>query len=184
MKTINFEKLHVDDPKVKYGEIKELLKTASTSPEELYSYFNEWIKLTDDSNNIVKWAGIDIIGYLAPVDVDNKIDDVVLQRLMNLFHDTKVITCNHAIFALGLVAENKNEYRERIINELLKVADNDFETDECEAIATGKVLETLTPFYDKLQDNKAFVDFVKFAKNSSRNSTRKKAEAVLKQIKK
>ncbi len=99
-----------------------------------------------------------------------------------MFHNDKLITCNHAIYALGLIAESKPEYKNLIIQKLLKVQDNDFETDECEAIATGKVLDALNPFFDELKDNKSYIDFVKFATKSTRNSTRSKAEEIFKRI--
>lgn len=181
---LDFEKLNSDDIKAKYAFTKELTQLSSTLPEKLYPYFSEFIRLLDNPNNVIKWLAIDVLGRFSAVDSENKIDDSVLQKLFDLFYNEKMITCNHAIYALGLVAEGKPGYKEKIIQKLLKVQDNDFETDECEAIATGKVLDALTPFFEELKENKSYIDFVKFATKSQRSSTRKKAEELLKKIEK
>lgn len=182
-KSLNWEKLNSDDPKVKYAYTKELLQISEEAPEQLYPCFEEVLKLVGDPNNVIKWTAIDIIGFLSVADKENKINTDVMQTLITLLHDSKLITCNHAIFALGLIAQNKPEYKESIIKELLSTRDNDFETDDCEAIATGKVLEALLPFVDEIKSDKKVIDFVKVATGSSRNSTQKKATEFLKLLK-
>lgn len=179
---MNLEKLNSEDTKVKYAFAKELSQMSEESPEKLYANFDDFVKLLDDDNSIIKWTAIDIIGHFSAIDPDNKIDAAIMNKLYELLSDSKVITCNHAIYALGLIAQNKPEHKEEIITKFLSVPDNDFETDECEAIATGKVLEALQPFIAEIKDNKRVIDFVKNATNSTRNSTVKKANEFLKNL--
>jgi hypothetical protein len=83
---------------------------------------------------------------------------------------------------LGLIAKNKPELRHSIINELLSISKDQFDTEECKNIATGKVLETLKNFLDDIRNNKDVITFIEQAKNNTRNATRKKAETLFKRI--
>lgn len=134
-------------------------------------------------NNIFKWTAIDIIGYLSTVDKDNKTDKKI-NDLIGLLHGGKLITCNHAIFALGLIAQNKSNHRTKIIKELLAISKDKFETDECKNIATGKVLDTFKSFLIDIKDDMAAIDFIHNATKCRRNSTKKKADQLLQRIEK
>ena len=101
--TLDFDRLYSKDPGVKYGFTKELLNIASNNPESLYNHFDHFREMLRSDNNIIKWTAIDIIGYLSAVGVDNKTDNKI-NNLIKLLHDGKLITCNHAIFAPGLIA--------------------------------------------------------------------------------
>ena len=115
---IDLNKLHSKDPKIKYGFVKELLKMGKETPELLYGYMNDWRKLLKSENNILKWTAIDIIGYISAVDKDNKVN-ARIKDLLVFLHGGNLITCNHAIFALGLIAQNKPQYQKKIIKEFL-----------------------------------------------------------------
>jgi hypothetical protein len=180
-KTISLDKLSSRDPRIKYGFAKELLKIGAHSPELLYNDLDYWIKMTGSDNNILKWTAIDIIGYLSAADKDNKTDKLV-NNLLLFLHGGHLITCNHAIFALSLFAKNKPELRHSIINELISISKDQFDTEECKNIATGKVLEALKNFLDDTRNHKEAVAFVEQAKNNTRNATRKKAETLFKRI--
>ena len=177
----DLEKLRSKDPKIKYGFAKELLKIGAGTPDSLYEHFAYWDELTTSDNNVLKWTAIDIIGYLSAIDeehkVDNKIDD-----LLKLLHSGVLITCNHAIFALGLIAQNRPEFKKTIINELIAISNDEFGIDECKNIATGKVLEAFKPFISEIKNNVSVVEFIENATNSTRNSTKKKAVQLLKKI--
>ncbi len=180
-KQLDFDKLDSKDPKVKYGFTKELLKTGAENPALLYDHFEHWTRMLKSSNNIFRWTAIDIIGYLSAVDRENKTDKLV-NDLKSFLHSGNLITCNHAIFALGLMAKNKSGYRAKIIRELVAISKDTFETEECKSIATGKVLETLGNFTEEIKKDKRAADFITQAKKSTRNATVKKADSLLKRI--
>ena len=102
----DLDKLNSQNSKIKYGFAKELLKIGSEKPEQLYEHFDYWAELMTSDNNILKWTAIDIMGYLSAVDKDNRIDSLMTD-LIKLLHGGVLITCNHSIFALGLIAQNK-----------------------------------------------------------------------------
>lgn len=66
--TFDFKKLTSSDPKTKYGFAKELLKIGVENPLQLYKHLDILITLLDEKNNILKWTGIDLMGYLSSVD--------------------------------------------------------------------------------------------------------------------
>ncbi len=177
----DLDKLKSQYPKVKYGFAKELVKIASEKPELLYEHFDYWTELMISDNNILKWSAIDIIGYLSSVDKDNRVDRL-MSELIKMLHGGVLITCNHAIFALGLIYQNKPDLKETIIKELISISHDKFETDECKNIATGKVLEAIKPFVSNLKNNPSVISFIEDATKSERNSTKKKAEQLLRKI--
>jgi hypothetical protein len=180
---IDLEKLNSRDPKIKYGFAKELVKIGSEKPELLYEHFDYWVKLMASDNNILKWTAIDIIGYLSAIDEENRIKGT-MSKLVKMLHSGVLIKCNHAIFALGLIYQNKPDLRKKIINEFIAISHDKFETEECKNIAIGKVLEAIKPFVADLKENKSVVSFIENATKSERNATKKKAEQLLKKLQK
>ncbi|HLF34137.1 MAG TPA: hypothetical protein VI583_07865 [Cyclobacteriaceae bacterium] len=179
--TIQLDKLYSADPKIKYGFVRELLKIGAKDPTRYYSQLDRIELLLNNPNNILKWTGIDMIGYISAVDRDHKIEKEI-PVLVNLLHSGQLITCNHAVFALGLIAGNKPEKRKTILKELLLIRKDSFKTNECREIATGKVLDALIPFLPELKKSKPAIEFIRQASGSPRNSTRKRAERLLKML--
>ncbi|HPW34723.1 MAG TPA: hypothetical protein PK367_03145 [Candidatus Paceibacterota bacterium] len=175
----DLKKLNYPNPKIKYGFAKELVKIGEEKPELLYEYFDYWVELLSSDNNILKWTAIDIIGYLSIVDKDNRIDEI-MSDLIKMLHSGVLITCNHATFALGQIYQNKPNLKEVIIKELISISDDKFETNECKNIAIGKVLEAIKPFVSEIKNNPSVISFIEDATKSERNSTKKKAEQLLK----
>jgi len=180
---LDFDRLNSKDPKIKYGFTKELLTIGANNPELLYNHFDHWDKMMLSDKNIIKWTAIDIIGYLSSVDKENKTDSRI-SNLIGLLHSGHLITSNHAIFAFGLIAQNKPIHRKMIIKELTAISKDKFDTEECKEIAKGKVLETFKSFFTDIKDDKSVIDFIQIATNSQRNSTKKKANQLLRRLEK
>jgi len=181
--TLNLEKINSKDPKIKYAFARELLQYGKETPELLYNHLTYWTKMIDNDNNILKWTAIDIIGYLSQVDRDNKIERSI-SHLIDLLHGGHLITSNHCIQALGLIAINKPAHRIKIIKDLIAISKDQFDTEECKNIAIGKVIETLGNFLKEIQNDKIVLNFIEQALNSTRNATRRKAEMLKKKISK
>lgn len=179
----NFEKLNSTDPEVKYGFVKELTILAEENPEVLYQYWDRFLILLDGKNKILKWNAIDIIGHLSAVDKNNKIDEV-FDKLVSILHSGNMITSNHIIFCFGVIAQHRFDLKRRIIDELVAVRDDIFDTDECRNIAIGKVLEVFVTIKDDIKVNQQAMELVEESLSNTRNSTRKKAEKLLKLLSK
>ncbi|NUN09792.1 MAG: SRPBCC domain-containing protein [Ignavibacteriaceae bacterium] len=176
---LDFELLKTRDPKVKYGFTKQLLAIGAKDPEALRSHFDEIAGMLFNENNVIKWTGIDLIGYYAAIDDENRTDRYIL-HLLKFLHGGTLISANHAIFALGLIALHKPVHRNKILKQLISIRKDEFETEECKNIAIGKVIDTLVPFKDEVRKLKSLMDFVQAASANSRKATANKAAKLVK----
>lgn len=179
--TVSKEKLNDPDPKVRYGYGKELMALAKEQPAALYSSFDVWVEMLDNKNNIWKWTALDILGYLSAVDKGGKID-AVYPKIVKMLHGGHLITCGHAIFALGLIAQNKPEYFNKVIKEYIAISKDAFDTEECKRIAMGHVIKNLKPFVGDIKNNKPMLRFIENAAHCGRNATEKKAKLLMRKI--
>ncbi len=179
---INLADLSSSDPKVKYCCAKNLIGIAKENPARLYPHIDTFVELLDGDNNVLKWTAIIIIGNLARVDKEKKVDRLI-GRLVGFLNAGKLITANNATMALAAIAVAKPPYQKRITEELLKVEHYDYDTDECRNVAIGKVIESIGSYSNQLKDKKAVIEFTRRQTGNTRNSTKKKAEQLLKKFK-
>jgi len=180
---INLADLQSDSAEVKYCCAKNLIAIAKENPAKLYPDIDTFIKLLDGDNNVLKWTAIIIIGNLARVDQEKKVDRLI-GRLVGFLNAGKLITANNATMALASIAIAKPQYQKQITKELLKVEHYEYDTDECRNIAIGKVIEAIGSYSSQLNDKKAIIEFAERQTKNTRNATRKKAERFLKKTKK
>jgi hypothetical protein len=173
--------LSARDPGIRYSTGKHLIAEAKENPAAVYPYLDSLIPFLTGDNNILKWTATLIVGSLAGVDGEKKIDPL-LPGLISFLDTGKLITANNAILALANIAVAKPEYRERISGELLKVENYSYDTLECRNIAMGKVMEELTRLVQELKDSTAVKEFARRQTLNTRPATRKKAEKLLKVI--
>lgn len=172
--------LSSEEAKVKFGSGKVLKLISEKEPEKLYSHFDSIKKFLDHENKILKWTAIIILGNLASVDKKNKVKEIV-DTLVSFLHEEKMITANNSIMALGHIAKEKKELRDEITEELLKVEDCKYDTDECLRIALGGVIDAISLYYPEIEGgSEEVLKFVKKQLKSERKSTKKKAEMFLK----
>ena len=150
---VNLVDLSSRDPKTKYACARNLLAIAKDSPSELYPHIDYFVELLDSENKILKWTAIDIIGFLAKVDAERKIDGLI-GRLFGLLNTGNMITANHAVTALTDIALIKPEFQRKIADELLKVEHYSYDTDECRNIVLGKVIQAIGSYFKQLEDKK------------------------------
>ena len=179
---INLADLQSDSAEVKYCCAKNLIAIAKEDPARLYPHLDTFVKLLDGDNNVLKWTAIIIIGNLAKVDQEKKVDKLI-SRLVGFLNAGKLITANNATMALAGIAIAKPQYQKQITKELLKVEHYEYDTDECRNIAMGKVIEAIGSYSSQLQDRKAVIEFAQRQTKNTHNATRKKAEQFLKKNK-
>ena len=180
---IDLADLQSDSAEVKYCCAKNLIAIAREDPSRLYPHMDAFVKLLDGDNNVLKWTAIIVIGNLARVDREKKVDSLV-GRLVGFLNAGKLITANNAAVALAAIAIAKPQYQRQITEELLKVEHYEYDTDECRNIAIGKVIESIGSYFNQLEDKTAVIEFARRQADNTRNATRKKAERLLKKLKK
>ena len=174
-----FEELSSTDARVKYGAAKALLNAAKEDATGLYSHAAFFENLLDSDNNILKWTAIDVIGFMAAVDADQRIAKTA-DKMVSFLSAGKLITANHAIATLARFAVSFPDQRQRITRDLMSVERCVYDTDECRNIALGNVILALDSYFERVGDKQAVIAFVERQTANTRNATAKKAQAFLK----
>jgi hypothetical protein len=164
---------------VRYGCGKVLRVMSQQHPEALYPHIDTFIKLLDSDNNIMKWEGIHVIGNLARVDKGKKID-AILARYLKPIEGPVMITAANVIGGAARIAAAKPYLAERIATAILKVEHAEYATTECRNVALGHALDAFELFFDKIKNKQPVIDLVTKQLDNTRNSTRKRAEKLLK----
>ena len=164
---------------VKFGCGKVLRIISERHPEALYPHIDTFIKLLDSNNNIMKWEGIHVIGNLACVDKGKKID-AILTKYLKPIQGPVMITAANVIGGAAKIAAAKPYLAERIAAEILKVQHAKYATAECRNVALGHALDAFEIFFDKIKNKQPVIDLVTKQMDNTRNSTRKRAEKLLK----
>lgn len=171
------------EKKVKNASTLALRIISEKSPERVYPRIDVFAKLLEGDDNILKWIAADVLGNLAAVDVAKKLDEPLVATLLRLAADKTMITAAHAVEALGAVAASKPQFREKITSALLEV-DAAERHSECRNILIGKAIEALGRVIGQISDPQPVVEFVRRHSTNSRNSTRKRAEKFLRDLRK
>ncbi len=184
MKTFSFEKLASPNPKEKYEFVNELLATGKEQPQDLYPYLPQIVELLDSDNNIIRWAAIDLIGLLIVVDTDHRIP-LLLPKLYRYLNTGKMITANHAVWALFEITKVEPDTQNEIIKEILKTQGYSYDTEECKNIVYGNIIKSVSPIYPAIRDENIKMkvyEFVFRQTANTRNATKKKAENFIKKF--
>jgi len=172
--------LSSEDKRVKYRCAKILKLLSEKYPKMLQEHIDLFIKLLETDNTILKWNAILILGNLAKVDTENKINKVLV-TFYGLLNAGVMITANNTIISLGKIAEAKPELRGNITLEFLNIEKYQYDTKECNNIAVGQVVMAISSYFPLLEGYKEeVIQFVKRQLNNMRNATQKKAENFLK----
>ena len=177
LKTV-FEGVTSPKKRLKNAAGKTLQIMSEIAPRKLYSKFHFILDLMDGQDTILKWIGIDIVGNMASIDRENRIDKKVLEKLYGYLYDESMITASHSIDSLGKIARHKARYRKEITAELLKVEKIE-RTEECRNIHIGRTILTFSEYAEFVKDRKPLLAFAQRALKNSRSATRKKAQKFL-----
>ncbi|MFA5374602.1 MAG: hypothetical protein WC455_02445 [Dehalococcoidia bacterium] len=164
---------------VKFGCGKVLRIISEKYPKALYPHIDTFIKLLNSENNIMKWEGIYVIGNLASIDKDKRID-AILTKYLKPIEGPVMITAANVIGGAARIAVAKPYLSERIVTAILKVEHAEYATAECRNVALGHALDAFEIFSDNIKNKQPVIDLVTRQTNNTRNSTRKRAEKLLK----
>lgn len=183
MKAYDLASLDSKDPQIKYGMQKRILELSASHPETLYPDFDYFVRLLDSPNNILLWTGILVIGNMARIDRDHKIEPV-LPQLVSRLNTGKMITAGNTIKALGEVIKAKPTLADPLTREILKVKNYHYDTEECDNIAIGHALKNLEPVWELLSTDVQgeVIQFARGELHNPRPATAKKAEKMLKKV--
>jgi hypothetical protein len=136
--------LRAPAPRVKYGAAKRLRLLSETSPEKLYSRFDMFFGLFQGENTFLRWGATRILGNLAAVDRDGKLEQV-FDRFFAPIRGCELIGAANVIAAAGQIALAKPHLADRIAVEILKVDRASYRTPECRNVAIGHANQVPRP---------------------------------------
>jgi hypothetical protein len=174
-----FDGLGADTARVKYGCLKLLRIISERKPDILYPEIGRLIRLLDSENNIFKWGAIIIVGNLAAVDSEKKIDRI-LERYLQPISGHIMITAANVIGGAGKIARAKPHLVDRIARSVLQVEAANYQTEECRNVASGHAIESFDLFFEHLKKPQPVIEFVKRQLNNRRNAVKRKAARFLK----
>ncbi len=164
--------------RIKYGCAKVIRIISERKPKMLYPYTGEFISKLDAENNIEKWQAIAVIGNLAVVDSKDRIDKI-LTRFLTPIQGPELITAANTIAAAAVMALAKPKLTTKIVNQILKVENSEYQNRECNNIAIGHTIVALDKIFNGISRKKQVIEFVEQQLENPRAATRKKAEKFL-----
>jgi len=163
------------EARTKYGSAKQLCRLSEQDPDLLYPRFDFFVHLLGGEIRILRWNSSRILGHLARVDSEGRIDKL-LDRYLAPITGHELIAAANTIQGAADIALAKPHLADRIAREIVKVGRANYATPECRNVAAGHAIQALDRFFEHIQNKKAVLAFVESQLKNSRPATRKKAE--------
>jgi hypothetical protein len=167
---------------IRYGCAKVLMDLSEKYPDKLYPYMQNFIELLDSNYRILVWNAMAIIANLTEVDKDKEFD-AAFDKYYSFLNDEYMVTVANVVGNSAKIALAKPYLVQKITTELLKVNDISLTphlTAECKRVIVEHTIKSLNAFFEKIEDKREVLFFVKAHINSSRASLRKEAQNFLK----
>jgi hypothetical protein len=163
---------------VKYGSAKALRIIADENPDLLYPHFATFAGMLEHANKIFQWEAIYVLAGLAGVDEDKKID-AILPAYFARIEGPNMITAANIAGGAAQIAAARPDLASRVSSQLLRAEKGRYESNECYEVVCGALLKSFSKMYKWVGDPNPIVAFAERHKSSSRNSTRRAAEALI-----
>jgi hypothetical protein len=161
--------------RTKYGSAKLLRRLSEQDPGLLYPRFDFFAHLMEGETRILRWDSSRILGHLARVDSEGRIDKL-LDRYLAPIAGNELIAAANAIQGAADIARSKPHLADRIATEIVKVSHAHYATPECRNVAAGHAIQALDRFFEHIQKKMPVLEFVESQLENPRPATRKKAE--------
>lgn len=173
------EGMNEKSARVKFGCFNTLVLISEKEPEVIYPYFDSFADCLNSDNKIIKLGGIKILSNLSRVDGDKKFDRI-FDKYYSFISDPAMTAAANASKGSSIIAEAKPYLAERISDQLLKVNEFTYKTEECKNILIGHVISAFDKIILLLENRSPVLDFVKNNTDNPWNATRTKAQKFLK----
>jgi hypothetical protein len=175
-----FEGLGSKTAYMKYGSAKVLRMVSEQAPNVLYPWWDSLVRLLDNDNAILRWCSLQILGNLAAVDREDKIEKL-LDRFFAPVLGQEMIGAANAIESAANIVLAKPHLADRIAKEILKVQRASYQRPECRNVAISHAIQSFGRFFHHVKNRRGVLAFVRRQLDNPRPATRKKAEKFLKQ---
>jgi hypothetical protein len=167
-----------ENVRIKYGCNNTLLIISEKTPELVYPHFHIFKDYLSSEKKIIKWTAILIIANLTRCDNKNKFDEIFNSYFSEITGPV-MITAANIIKGAAVIATAKPYLTEKIIQELFKIREARYQTDECLNIVIGHTISSFDKFFKQIDNKREVLDFVKKFINNSRTPTKNKADKFI-----
>lgn len=143
---------------VKYGCAKVLHEISRTAPGALYGHFDRFAALLDGPNKILRWIAIRILGRLAVVDVEGKLDRM-LDHYLTPIAGPQLIAAANTIQGAADIAGARPHLADKIARAIVASEHGSYETAECGNVVIGHALAVLEGLIDRVAAPAALIAF-------------------------
>jgi hypothetical protein len=164
---------------VRYGSAKALRTVSEQAPDMLYPRWDFFVRLLDNDNAFLRWGATQILGNLAAVDREDKIEPV-FDRFFAPIVGQEMVGAANAIVAGASIALAKPHLADRIVKKILRVERASYRTPECRNVAIGHAIKSFDRLFGHIKSRRPVLAFVTRQLDNPRPATRKKAERFLK----
>ncbi len=181
--TMKRECVDSENKKVRNTSMKVLSLLASTRPEWLYSELDFFLGLLESEHTLSVWSAMDVVGHVAAVDVEGKIDKRAVGHLEAALEDDSMVTAAHGVENLARIAQAKPRRRKAILAALGRVEHIPRDS-ACREVLLGKVAESmgaLLPVLSKA-DRETVSTFLERVASQEGERAGNKARKVLRKI--
>jgi hypothetical protein len=160
------------------NSLKVLRKMGETAPASLYPRWDYLEALLRSSNDPSRYIAAEILPLLASVDREGRWSRI-LSDYVTLTRAPNLPLAGHAVIGLGLLAEARQEYRERVTTALLSLDKARIKEDR-KALLKAYAIESFGMYFDDAGEKNAILSFVRDQLKSKSPKGRKAAELFLK----
>lgn len=165
--------------RVKYGSAKTLRTVSEQAPDLLYPRWDAVVRLLDCDNAFLRWGATRMLGNLAAVDRDDKLE-AVFDRFFAPISGPEMVGAANAIVAAAGIAQAKPHLADRIVKKILKVERASYQRPECRNVAIGHAITSFDKWFGHVKSRRPVLAFVARQLDNPRPATRKKAQRFLK----
>jgi hypothetical protein len=167
-----------DTGRVRLGAIKALRILSERTPDLIYLHFDFFARLLRHENSILRWNAMLILGNLAAVDGERRLERILDEYLAPI-SGPHLIDAASTIRGATAIAAAKPHLAEKIAGRILEVERANYATPECRNVAIGHAINSFERLIPMLARRRAVQRFVFRQTGNPRNATRKKAERFL-----
>lgn len=161
----------------RFGAGKALCVTAQKDPERVYPHFDALAALVESDSKIVRWNAIQLVGRLAAVDVERKVDGR-LDTILAMINGDNLVSAANAIQAAGRIAGCRPELIDRILAGVLAVERATYKTPECRNVAIGQALDVFRELGPDVCRRAEVAGFIRRQRKNTRPAVARRAKQM------
>lgn len=154
-------------------------KAAEENPGLFYEYWSDFAGLLAHKNTYHRQIGITLIARLSKADTENRFTKIRNAYLKRLYDEKMLIGVLTARY-LRTILQNKPEYLDSVVTELMKHRDKTPYTEKQEALFECDVLDIFDDHYEAVRKNKKIDEYILARMNSASPKTKKKSRQLVK----